>query len=287
MNDTNVRHERDGLTNQSVAGRIDGLTDSIGSWTDVRSLTRTRKDSGAAYVREADVAAQLVRLAGLADRARREALVADYDGGDPLRPKEETIVYFIREYRRRGIQDVAWTLLETLVDRIAGHVSRKLARWRLPYDEQEDCIGDLTAAVCEAALSLAPGDEFWEARFWVCLDRRLYALVEKRQAMRDAEIRPGDDGRDTEDGVSGVDGIFARIADPNVSPETMALRKAALSELTELERQAVYLKYIERIPEESDDPSRQTIAKMLNVTGRTVRNYLRRAHKKLTDLERD
>jgi len=50
-----------------------------------------------------------------------------------------------------------------------------------------------------------------------------------------------------------------------------------------VERQAVYLKYIEGLPEESDDPTRQTIAKILGVTGRSVRNYLRKAERKLQE----
>ena len=41
--------------------------------------------------------------------------------------------------------------------------------------------------------------------------------------------------------------------------------------------------YIEGLPEESEDPKRQTIAKILGVTGRSVRNYLRRAEQKLRE----
>ncbi|MBC7807543.1 MAG: hypothetical protein H7145_15510, partial [Akkermansiaceae bacterium] len=108
-------------------------------WHVARPLTRSRKDSGEAYTREGTVVAQITRLGGMTDAGRRSALTATYDGKDPLRPKEETLVYFVREYDRRGDKNAAWQLLETLVSRIPGHVGRELAKWRLPESEQNEC----------------------------------------------------------------------------------------------------------------------------------------------------
>ena len=261
--------------------KVEGNPAAVPPWNVLRSLTRTRKDNGALYTRETDVIGQIKRFCEYSEKRRREALNATYAGNDTDRPREETLVYFIREYQRRGNAAAAWELLETLTDRIAGHVARKLARWRLPQHEQEDCMGDLTAAVCESVLSFAPSEEFWEVRFWVCMDRRLYALIEKRQAVRDAEVRPSDDFGTEEESASGGEGVFARLTDTGANPEVVALRKGAIAQLTEVERQAVYLKYVEGLPEESDDPAKQTIAKILGVTGRSVRNYLRKAERKL------
>jgi hypothetical protein len=247
----------------------------------LRPLTRTRRDSGAPYRREADVEAQARDLLGLGERARQARLFGSYAGNDPDRPREETLVYFVRDYALKGDADTAWRLTELLVERIAGHVQRKLARWRLPAEQQDDCMRDLVAALCEAVFDHGPSAEFWEVRFWVCLDRRLWGLVEKRQQTLDAEIRPGDDEGDAEDSAAGGEGVFARIADAGPGPEALAEYKEAIALLAENERLAVYLRYVEGLPEESEDPNRESVAKILGVTGRSVRNYLRRAEAKL------
>ncbi len=271
------------------------------SWQHIRPLTRARKDSGEPYTREPTVTAQITRLCAMTDAARRAALTATYDGKDPLRPKEETLVYFAREYDRRGgmahtasggtgrsvansgDKNAAWELLETLIDRIPGHVARELAKWRLPESEKDECIEVLTVEMYEAVLSHEPAQEFWEVRFWVCLDRRIHAHAEKLQRVRDREVRPADDFGTEEDGAHGAEGVFATLADPHASPETLALRKDLQRRLSETEWQAVFLKYIEKMPEESGDADKVTISKILGVTGRSVRNYLRRAEKKLLD----
>lgn len=255
------------------------LTTTEAEWP-LRPLTRTRRDTGAVYHREAEVDRQAREFSRLPERSRRLALTDSYIPNDPRRPREETLVYFLREYARRGDEETAWRIAEALIDRIAGHVQRKLARWRLPADQAEDCMQDLTAALCEAVFDCGPQAEFWEVRFWVCLDRRLWSLVEKRQATIDAEIRPGDE-REDDDGPSGGDGIFARLADESPGPEAMAERREALALLTENERLSVYLRFIEGLPEESEDPERESVARILGVTGRSVRNYLRRAEAKL------
>jgi len=252
-------------------------------WHAVRPLTRARKDSGAAYVREPIVAAQIARLSALPDRERRSALIASYDGKDALRPKEETLVYFAREYDRRGDRNTAWALMETLVARIPGHIGREVAKWRLPEPERDECTESVVVELYDAVRSHEPRDEFWEVRFWVCLDRRIHAHAEKLQRTRDREIRPADDFESEGESARGAEGVFASLADPHASPEVMALRKELQSRLSETEWQSVFLKYIEKMPEESGDADKITIARVLGVTGRSVRNYLRRAEKKLLD----
>lgn len=267
-----------GVSVPGMAG-TDGKTDEGSSISPLRPLTRTRKDSGAVYTREPDVEAQVRRLSALSDRARRERLFhGDRSAADYVR--EEALVYFLRDYAGRGEEETAWQIAETLVSRIAGHVQRKLARWRLSPEDADDCARDLFTALCEALFDLSPSAEFWEVRFWVCLDRRLWNLVEKRQATRDNEMRMADRFENTErDDES--DDPFSRMADVGSGPDVLAERKEAIALLTENERISVYLRYIEGMPEESEDPDRPSIAKVLGVTGRSVRNYLRRAEAKL------
>jgi RNA polymerase sigma factor (sigma-70 family) len=220
-------------------------------------------------------------ISRLTDRTRRERLLAPpraWEDTDRLR--EETLVYFIRECAAHGDDDTAWRLAEMLVERVSAHVQRKLARWRLTPEDADDCVRDLFAALWDAVFDRSQTAEFWEVRFWVCLDRRLWNLIEKRQAVADTELSPGDQ---TDDGAEerDADALFARMADTGPSPEAMAERSEALALLNENERLAVYLVYIEGLPEESEDPDKPSAAKVLGVTGRSVRNYLRRAKDKL------
>lgn len=254
-------------------------------WQEVRSLTRVRKDNGAAYVREKSVEGQICALCAIGERSRQRWLLQAAGRDSAERLQEETLVYFLREYERRGESDIAWHIAEGLSERVSGHVARKLARWRLTPEESDDCARDLFAALWEALFSHEAPAEFWEVRFWVCLDRRLWNLVEKRQAVRDNELRPGDASSEDADGDSAADEVsaFGRLVDSGAGPETLAEHKEALALLTENERLAVYLCRVEGLPEESEDPQRVTAAKILGVTGRSVRNYLRRAEAKLRE----
>ena len=243
-------------------------------------LQRARKD-GTLYVREPDVEAQLRELSGLGDRERRER-IGIADRSHPQFVREEALVFCLRAYQTRGDTDTAWRIAELLVERVARHVTRKLQRWRMTADEMEECARDLFTDLQIALFDGGPASEFWEVRFWVCLDRRLWNLAEKRQAVLDLAQKTNDRG---EDGEAGEDPI-ARIADPGLGPEQMAEYRDALAVLNENERVAMYLRYVEGLPEESEDPLRPSLARVLGVTGRIVRNYLRRAEAKLQAWQR-
>ena len=245
-----------------------------------RKLTRTRKDDGSLYQRERRVEEEIVQLCGLSPRARKERLQKEAPAGAPARLREETRVYVLRECVARGDNDLAWQLAERLTERVSGHIARQLAKWRLPVEDANDVTRDLFALLFEALFSQEAAAEFWEVRFWVCLDRRLWNLVEKRQAVLDAKLAESDEAFL---GEGEGEARLTRLADTTLGPETLLLYGDALSVLAENERLAVYLKYIEGLPEESEDPKRQTIAKILGVTGRSVRNYLRRAEQKLRE----
>ena len=244
-----------------------------------RPLTRTRKDDGSLYHRERLTEEEIHRLCNLGQRARREALLARKPAGDPARLREETLVYALRECAIRGDEEMAWQLAELLTERVSGHIARQLAKWRLPQEDADDVTRDLFALVFDALFSQEATGEFWEVRFWVCLDRRLWNLIEKRQAGLDVQLTESAETETSEGGESSL----LRIAESGPGPEALAEYGEALTALAEHERLAVYLKYIEGLPEESDDPERQSVAKILGVTGRTVRNYLRRAEQKLRE----
>ncbi|MDX1931302.1 MAG: hypothetical protein SFU56_01730 [Capsulimonadales bacterium] len=252
----------------------------------MRPLTRTRRDNGQVYTREREVEAQVREISRLPARQRRERLLMKGQvWTDSARLREETLVYFAREFAAHGDENTAWQIIEVLVERTAAHIQRKLARWRLTSEDADDCVRDLFAAVCDALFDRTPSAEFWEVRFWVCLDRRLWNLIEKRQAVADTEMNPGDQAEDGEE-ERDSDRLFGRIADTGATPQALAEYEEALRLLNHNERTALYLIYVEGLPEESEDPNRPSVARALGVTGRSVRNYLRRAKDKLMAWER-
>jgi predicted DNA-binding protein (UPF0251 family) len=251
-----------------------------------RPLRRTRRADGSHYTREAGVESQIRSLLLLSERARRERLTdraqrtADWNDGTRLR--EETLVYFVREYCLRGDADAAWTLVETLMERVTLHIQRRLAHWRLTTEDAEDCARDLFGEMAEALFDTGITQEFWEVRFWVCLDRKLYNLIDRRQRVEDSEVRPGDQEADAE-GERDADRLLSQLADPSARPEELAEFSAARAVLADNEWMALYLVYYLGLPEESDDPDRETAARTMGVTGRSVRNYLKRAKHKLKE----
>jgi DNA-directed RNA polymerase specialized sigma24 family protein len=247
-------------------------------WTH-RPLTRTKKETNELYQREIGVEAQIKRLCAASPRQRQQLLLTELPLNHAERLREETLVYAIRACAASGDSETAWLLAERLVERVSGHIGRQLAKWRMPPEDADDVTRDLFAVLFEALFSVEAAAEFWEVRFWVCLDRRLWNFCEKRQASLDARKQESLVGESEEVGEE----FLLRIADSGPSIVSMVERSAAMEILTETERLAVYLRYIEGLPEESDDSERVTVAKLLGVTGRSVRNYLRRAEQKLRD----
>lgn len=255
---------------------------------EVRPLRRTRKADNTPYTREKDVEAQIGELCQMSPRLRARRLEDAGSGAmawtDARRLREETLVYFLRESVRGNDEALAGKIAEILVDRVSAHVARKIGAWRLGPGEADDCVRDLFAQMFAQLYDLEPSAEFWEVRFWLCLDRRLYNLLELKQAVRDNEIRAGDqtigDGADDESGT--IDRLIGQLTDTGASPEATAERRELLELLTENERGALYYVFVAGLPEESDDPAKQSAAKMLGVTGRSVRNYLTRAKEKIS-----
>jgi DNA-directed RNA polymerase specialized sigma24 family protein len=274
---TDVNPIRSGTTSSSNSGSA-----AVGDcWATIRPLTRVRKDGGTPYVREPSAEKQLRALCALDEKARRARLTLPDRGAEGF-VGEEALVYAIRTYHMAGDEDAAWSLADLLTERVAGHVRREMDKWRLTPDEADECARDLFAALFEALFDLGPAGEFWEVRFWVCLDRRLWNLLERRQAQADLQTSPMDEDGGPAGATEMREDPLARLADTDaVNPERRAELQEALALLTENERLAVYLCRVEGWPEESDDPDRPSAARALGVTGRSVRNYLRRAETKL------
>lgn len=109
-------------------------------------------------------------------------------------------------------------------------------------------------------------DTFWERRFGLALKR--VALNEARSIIR----APAFDSLD--EGDPRVLGTLETAIELHLRASDVGRCLALLP--TNL-KQAVELHYLENLPVESSDEAAETVSKRMGMTGRSVRNYLRRA----------
>jgi RNA polymerase sigma factor (sigma-70 family) len=185
--------------------------------------------------------------------------------------QEETLVAILRIRERQGEPDEADRIAELLIERTTRKIARQIGCWKLASQYVEECTRDVQAGLIEAIYSDERNHEFWEVRFWVCLERRINNTVRKYRNLMDREtvykILESEDGSQTET----VD--FVPDVEP-ITPQLQAEMGEALALLTEHERLAFVLY-------NGEQWSQQEIAEHLQVTDRTVRNLLSRAHRRL------
>ncbi|MDR3706686.1 MAG: RNA polymerase sigma factor [Capsulimonadaceae bacterium] len=251
---------------------------------DVRSISTTVPSPApraGGYVMEPEVAEQVARLARL-PRTRLVPAVVEASAGDaPI--GEETLVHFVRRCRRDGDDTGASELLRLLTKRVSGRLARQMRIWRLahPPDLAEDVVDEVLTDLYDQLLSDDPAAGFWEIRFWVCFNRRALNVLKRRRRELDQIVADEGDDWDDEREPRPVD--IDRHAVHLDQPETHAVIDDALVRLPQPLRTAFLLKHWSGYPEEPGVDGAPSIASMMGVSGRTVRNYLARAAKHLAE----
>ncbi|BDI30346.1 hypothetical protein CCAX7_23970 [Capsulimonas corticalis] len=209
------------------------------------------------YLREASAQAELDSLRGLnAVRAARRA-------GEE-RFTNETLVTLARVCASEGAEDAVWDLLEMLTERVAGRIARHLQVWGVTQREaREDLCGEILTAMYDCIACREVSQEFWECRFWICFDRRARTILRDYRASGSEH--------------AGLDAQPEALDIGALAVDDQVIARSALAALPEPLRTAFVLKHYAGYAEESSNPEEYTIASTLGVSGRTVRNYLRRA----------
>lgn len=258
-----------GFPHSSDAGECENDTRAkgerlIAGGSHLRQLTR-------GYTREPAVIADIASLRKLSRSDFRKRLeIVDYQ--QPDCPRLESLVYFLREFYLRGEAEAAWQIAEILSRRIIRTIRRRLARWRrLPLEQFEEIEDNLTTTLYTEWFSLDPGQEFWEVRFAVCLERTISDELARHDRVARHETHLGKQ----EDDESGELDPWEAIPDtPTIDAETKVIMQSALDYLPEPLRTAFYLYHYA-------DWTEEHIARHLGVVSRSVRNYLRRAEQHL------
>lgn len=197
---------------------------------------------------------------------------SDRKAGDWV--QEETLVCMLRVWNRsdnRADKEGAWDIAELLIERSARFVNQHVSCWKLSPQHLDDCKRDVQVQMLQDLFNTSRGCEFWEIRFWLCLKRRLLNIVRKYRGIAEAEFVPNP----IEDAEGHTTDYFDNITTSDaISPQDHAEVREALRLLPEQERRAFVLYHYE-------DWSQEQIAAALEVTDRTVRNFLTRAQKRL------
>ena len=252
-------------------------------------LTR-RNRRGHVYVREPDVARQIVTALALSrDALRTRAAISDR--GAPGYMKEECLIYLVRHYHRNGDEQRVSDLCAALVRRVTPIIRKHLRS--LGPEALDEGYSEVLTRLFRRVLDLSTDKaDFFQVRFWVAMKRLCIQVFGGQLAQHER--------RQKELSLSRVPGYEEE--DQDVEPETKAVhlteedkhrvsapsdekaiidrdlrreaRRIALTQLEEPFRSAYMLRHCHGWPIEHQDPAVPTISGYFGKTPRTIRNWL-------------
>ncbi|QQS40256.1 MAG: sigma-70 family RNA polymerase sigma factor [Acidobacteriota bacterium] len=259
------------------------MSGDSGEKVQIRPLTRENAD-GEVFVRRPAVEAQILSLTGTApDEIASRALIPKGDSERYLR--EETLVYFFREWRRQlatGENDVRkeYALL-AVFEEIERRFYRYLRKSRhRPRDKTEfaDWARSVSDGFVEKLMDLETDRiDFAEVRFLSFAAMEALGKAKKTKAdsaRKSSEISIDDDDREGPP----IEPILDAL-----SPEQEAMLREGLLALPLELREVVILLDFEGWNCESNDPNELTVSRYLGVTSRTIRNRHEKARRILRD----
>ena len=245
---------------------------------------------GVLYQRAADIEAAIDIACGQdIEELIRRTQIRDRSVPDYL--PSECLVYLIRDARRNGHEDAQNRLLPALLSRCARTLNAKVPDSVIATAPQlrEDILCDF------AVLFAKDGSEedkhtldFYEARFNFAFRAFRISRVNselKRLNRTKALSNPDDPDCPFDDEVlERLSDQERAVGDPVQVVFTKQIR-AAIRDLPRDERDALVLCRFIRLKEESENPNERTAATVCGVTGRTIRNRLKRALAKLSKIK--
>ena len=250
-----------------------------------RALTRKTRKTGQLYRRPPSIEAAIDRAVGedLPTISRR-ARVRDPASPDFL--PSEALLHLLREAKRRGDQTAMAGLLPLLLERCFANLKATVPDSGSPNAKQvrEDVLQEFSLMLAGDGAGEDPDPlDYYECRFnraFRALRIDLYRL-EVGAANTITAVREPDDGE-----PSAYDDAFTRLSDTLQSPaaaeNAVFLKEVAdvIEKLPPDEKEALVLRRIYGLTEEA-------AAELAGVTGKTIRNRLARATKKLASLKED
>lgn len=187
---------------------------------------------------------------------------------------EESLVYLIREYARRGNDEVVDHLSNALALRSMKFIWSRALRF-VERSQREDCQNDILLETFDRILDPdSDRADYLEVSFWNFLQRisgdvtQKYGTVNKKDRATDSF--------DVEDETE--HGSISRIGEASVNPTEELLSHIHLQEVLLLLpphiQELFVMHYLDGYAIESNDPHIPTLARHFNKTPRTIRNWL-------------
>ena len=245
----------------------------------IKPLTKNSKE-GVLYVRPPKIETALgllVQLKPVDLFERAKNFGRDADEYVP----SECLVYFIR--RAMELQDSK--TLEALVPILLGRCERTLIS-RVKEPVKEEILGKLAERLAGDGQGEIPDLlDFYEVRFNRAFET-LIIDVSKVESRRNSHHVPLNSfaSEDDPDAHRWLEKRLAELNGPATLDDGDAIVQEILSVLDPDEQIALTLHYVMEFEIESIDPSKETVATRCGVSGRTIRNRLTRAGRKLESL---
>lgn len=246
-------------------------------------LTKVKKN-GERYARPPSVEANVDGvLREDAAGIRRRLLVADANDADYL--KSECLVHMARELTRRGEIELRNTVVMALFIRGEAILKSKIDASQIPNAEElrETILQEFALLLASDGADENPDElDFFECKFNAAF-RAFRIDILRRSKRADSHASLSTDAHDTEDEVRTNQDVPSRRGEQ----EDGLTRVELLDRLPQQLREAVILCHEMGYEAESEDPEKITAAKLCKVSGRTIRDRLKKAKEILSQFNEE
>jgi hypothetical protein len=253
----------------------------------VRPLIK-KKQNGEQYTRPPGIEAKIDKALGQDVRTLATwAHITDNRSSEYL--PSECLVHLIRDAIRGGDDRVATALMRPLLIRCEANLRTKVSdgQIRNAVALREEVLSSFGLMFAEDGTEGHKDElDYYECKFGSAL-RTLRIDHVRSEFSRRRELTDLPESHDREGGASFDSDALARLSEmartKPAQEDRVYLHQVlkAVSELPPDERRAVVLRRVLGYDEESADPSKRTVATICEVEGRTIRNRLSRADKRL------
>jgi len=266
-----------------LQSNVDEKIGEVKANVQVQPLTR-HNGAGEVYQRTASVHSQIeAALAMTSSQMVERAGISDLSSPDYF--QEESLVYLIREFRRRNDVRTVNVLTELLIRRCQRTISGRLLAFGL--ESVEDAVRDVIADLLDRILNLkSDRGDFLQVRFGLALKRlvigvyrRYLAKAEEAENIVPLSSIAGYESEKDDDMQPVVP--LDDVVDPSISVEQYVLYREGLNILEEPYRRAFILRHYDGWQIEALDPSIPTLSRYFGKTPRTIRSWLTQAEEML------
>lgn len=241
---------------------------------EITPLTHTTRD-GNVYERRKEVILQLEELSISTEEVlARRIRVEREDEQDSI--KSEALVFLYRTYLGT---DLSNTIYDVLALRIRMMVLQFRGRFAQPEVDFEDFLQSMHFAVLEKITDPSDAGDYAQVSFGDFVVSLAGNFLKKAETQNKRK-KITDSIEETIDGSEDAPSRITIVA-KGVSPDKRLLLEEAINSMSEINQKAWLLYHVEGYQIESKNPAETTIATLLGVTGRTVRNRLNEAQKQL------